>query len=35
MKKIAQMVLKRVNSVHNDKVGQMVLKGVDWVHKKN
>ena len=26
------MVLKVVNSIHNDKLGQMVLKGVSWVH---
>ena len=26
------MVLKGVNSVHNDKLDKMVLKGVNWVH---
>ena len=32
MIKLGQMVLKGVNSVHNDKMGQMVLKGVNRVH---
>ena len=32
MIKSGQMVLKGVNSIHNDKLGQLVLKGVNWLH---
>ena len=32
MIKLGQMVLKWVNSVHNDKIRSMVLKGVNCVH---
>ena len=32
MIKLGQMVLKWVNSVHNDKTRSMVLKGVNCVH---
>ena len=32
MVKLGQMVFKRVNRVHSDKLVQMVLKVVNWVH---
>ena len=31
MIEMGQMILKVVNSVHNDKLGQMVLKGVSCI----